>query len=143
MDSEPFNTHMFQLCFFADLAALRQVKNFFNYLGSSNWPVELETIRQNILQKSIMDREISPNIGNLYIIIEELRKALERIDPVSLDSIDAALREDTDENACDYAEIGNNVEQQETLTHASSVHDRNELEVSITDERMTAVDRRN
>lgn len=42
----------------------------------------MEKIRENMLQTSILDKEITSNQGKQFFIIESLRKRLEQMDPI-------------------------------------------------------------
>lgn len=75
-----------------DFEAFREEKKFLNYLGSSKWAEGMETIRKHILQTTTLDKEITSNQGNQFVIVDSIRAALQRVDPALLDARYGALK---------------------------------------------------
>ncbi len=62
------------------LDALLEEEKFLKYLKADKWPAGTTTIRQNLLQSTVMDEELVANRGNDTVILDTLRSSLLRID---------------------------------------------------------------
>lgn len=92
------------LQYLADHAALKENNKLLNYLESVNWPVGMDTIRRNILQ-------ITSDKGNEFVVMNSLRKALQRLDPDILDYRDVAIRESIESHeAISFSQMSSEIE---------------------------------
>lgn len=63
------------------LLALREESEFLKYLGKNDWPLELRTIQENLLQSTVLDKEILSNVGNDHHVLDSLKSAIRRVNP--------------------------------------------------------------
>jgi len=74
------------------LLAISEEKKFLEYLGSDEWPIQMSTIKENLLKSTVLDGEIEGNKGNETTILTSLRSALLSIDPNLVKKCDDALK---------------------------------------------------
>ncbi len=91
------------------LLAISEEKKFLKYLGSDEWPVGMETTKDNLLNSTVMDSEVEGNKGNENTILSSLKNALLSINPNLVKRCDEALKVRTElDRPSDTAPVNDN-----------------------------------
>ncbi len=70
---------------------------FLRFIESESWPTEMETLKQNLLRSTILDKELDENNNNEYVILPKLLDAYRRHFPETANMKEAKWKSSTEE----------------------------------------------
>lgn len=74
---------------------LKEEVKFLKYIGSSECPKGMETIRVNLIQSMMLENEVKSNQGSKHAVVDPLRSVLRYVETRLPDLSDAALQPKT------------------------------------------------
>ncbi len=108
--------HQFKMA----MSALDEEKKFLKYLGSTEWPSQMISIRRNLLRSTVMDDEIESNKGNEHTVLTTLRQSLMAVSPNLVKTCDERLKQSIEEISSPDTDSNSN---QQTETEQFSTND--------------------